>query len=74
MLTVFCIVCDEPIDDLAKAREIDTDIGEGGVEYICAVCCETDPAQAVRSGPRTATFADGDDYDAFLHDENSEPW
>lgn len=81
MLTQYCIVCDEPINDLTEAREIDTDIGEGGVEYICAVCCETDPAaevfsqpfgslgyemQVVRGPERTATFADGDD--------NAEPW
>lgn len=70
MTTVYCLVCDEPIDDPAAARAV---ITSNGVGYICAVCCETDPATAVRSGPRTATFADGDDYDAFLHDDN-EPY
>lgn len=78
MLTVYCLVCDEPINDLTEAREIDT--GDG-VEYICAVCRATDPAaevlsgsfgslgyemQVVRGPERTATVADGD--------ENSEPW
>lgn len=85
MLTVFCLVCDEPIDDLTEAHEIDT--GDG-VEYICAVCRETDPAAEVLSGPfgsfydevrgqaHTATFATMLDLpdDAFIHDDDNEPY